>query len=190
MNFLAHLFLSFENDDLIIGNFIADFIKNKEVKNYTPAVQKGIILHRKIDSFTDNNPFVKKGISRLQPFHHKYAPVVIDILYDYLLANNWSRYTNQSLGAFAQRIYITLKERIDDMPPKLKMKVPKMINGNWLESYKTKEGLLFTLQKMDKRAAFPSNFTKAIGHLEAQYNHFDEEFNNFFPQLIRHLQNP
>src|SRR5690606_31649697 len=117
-------------------------------------------------------------------------PVVIDILYDYLLANNWSRYADKSLATFAQSIYITLKKRMDEMPLKLQMNVPEMIRNNWLESYKTKEGLLYTLQRMDKRAAFPSNFTEAIGHLEAHYNHFDEEFNNFFPQLIRHLQNP
>ena len=85
MNFLAHLFLSFENEDHVIGNFIADFIRNKEVKNYSLEIQQGIQIHREIDSFTDNHPSVRKGTFRLRPHHRKYAPVVIDILYDHYI---------------------------------------------------------------------------------------------------------
>ena len=189
MNFLAHLFLSFENEDHVIGNFIADFIKNKEVKNYSPEIQKGISLHRQIDSFTDNHPSVRKATQRLQPMHHKYAPVVIDILYDYILANNWEKYSDQSLESFSKGIYAILDKRIDEMPEKLKKNLPGMINGNWLQSYKTKEGLLFTLQRMDKRASFPSNFIEAFGHLQQDYNLFEGEFNVFFPELINHIKN-
>ena len=188
MNFLAHLFLSFENEDLIIGNFIADFIKNKEVKNYPPEVQKGILLHREIDSFTDNHPSVRKGTLRLQRHHHKYAPVVIDILYDYILANNWTRYSERSLKSFAGNIYFILNKRMDEMPMGLRKNVSGMIRGNWLESYKTKEGLLYTLQRMDKRAAFPSKFVQAADHLQQDYHLFEEEFNDFFPELIQHIK--
>lgn len=188
MNFLAHLFLSFENEDLIIGNFIADFIKNKEVKNYHPAVQKGILLHREIDSFTDNHPSVRLGTLRLQPHHHKYAPVVIDILYDYVLANNWDYYSEHTLKSFARKIYGILDKRMDEIPAGLRKNVPGMIQGNWLESYKTKEGLLYTLQRMDKRANFPSKFTQAADHLQQDYKLFEEEFNVFFPELISHIK--
>jgi acyl carrier protein phosphodiesterase len=187
MNFLAHLFLSFENEDIIIGNFIADSIRNNEVKNYSLAIQKGIKLHRKIDSFTDNHPSVRKGTLRLRPHHHKYAPVVIDILYDYVLANNWERYSNQSLESFAKRIYFILNKRLDEIPDKLRKNVPGMIKGNWLQSYKTKEGLLYTLKRMDIRASFPSKFTQAIEHLEQDYSLFENEFNLFFPELISHM---
>jgi len=189
MNFLAHLFLSFQNEDHVIGNFIADFIKNRDVKNYSPTIQKGISLHREIDSFTDNHPFVRQGTQRLQPHHHKYAPVVIDILYDYILANNWERYSDQSLESFAKNIYTILKKRMDEIPEKLKKNVPGMIAANWLESYKTKEGLRYTLQRMDKRASFPSEFTNAVDHLEEDYDLFENEFNAFFPELIEHIKN-
>lgn len=187
MNFLAHLFLSFENEDIVIGNFIADFIKNSDVKNYSSAIQKGILIHRKIDAFTDNHPAVRKGTSRLRPHHHKYAPVVIDILYDYILANNWKRYSALSLGEFARQTYSILNKRLDEIPEGLKKSVPKMIESNWLEAYKTKDGLRFTLQKMDQRAAFPSNFINAVEHLEKDYQLFENEFNEFFPELIDYL---
>jgi len=188
MNFLAHLFLSFENEDHVIGNFIADSIQNREVRNYPAEIQEGIILHRKIDSFTDNHPSVKKGTLRLQPHHHKYAPVVIDILYDYILANNWERYSNESLEVFASNIYTVLTKRINEIPERLKKYLPGMIKANWLQSYKTIKGLLFTLQKMDERASFPSKFAEAVGHLQQDYDLFEEEFNDFFPELISYIK--
>ena len=57
MNFLAHLYLSGEDEELMIGNFIADFIRNREVTNYSEGIQKGIFLHRKIKRRkSSNNP--------------------------------------------------------------------------------------------------------------------------------------
>jgi len=102
MNFLAHLYLSCDNEDLMIGNFIADFIRNKEVKDYSPEIQKGIFLHRQIDTYTDLHPMVKKGTHRLQKYHRKYSPVIVDVFYDYLLANNWERYSGKAWMIFAK----------------------------------------------------------------------------------------
>ena len=185
MNFLAHLYLSYDDEDLLIGNFIADFIRNKDLHKYSPEIQKGVFLHRQIDTFTDNHPQVRKGTRRLHPQHHKYAPVVIDILYDHLLANNWSKYSNQSLDQFANDTYKILSNRIEELPLILQNRLPGMISGKWLQSYKTKEGLLYTLERMDKRAVFPSRFFTAVDQLEENYELFNNEFNLFFPDVIR-----
>lgn len=188
MNFLAHLFLSCDNEDLLIGNFIADFIRNKEVENYPESVQKGIHLHRQIDSFTDNHPIVKQSVHRLQPHHHKYAAVVIDIVYDHLLAVNWSRYSGQSLATFANDVYDVLEKRMTTLPSKLQKRLPGMIAGNWLEAYATQEGILFTLKKMDERTRFPSNFGEALKHLTMDYDLFEAEFYQFFPELMAYVE--
>ena len=92
MNHLAHFVLSNNDDDLAIGNFVADFITNRQLPNFTEGVQRGIWLHRAIDAFTDSHPVVKQSTKRLHPFHHKYAPVIVDIYYDFLLAKNWDKF--------------------------------------------------------------------------------------------------
>ncbi len=189
MNFLAHIFLSCDNEDLLIGNFIADFIRNNEVGNYSSSIQEGIYLHRQIDTYTDKHPIVKQGVHRLQPFHHKYAPVVIDILYDYLLAVNWQRYSGEKLDQFANSIYEILNDRMEELPLKLKKRLPGMIEANWLQAYGTKKGMLFTFQKMDERTSFPSNFSEAFSHLEADFDAYNEEFQTFFPELIQFVDN-
>lgn len=184
MNFLAHLFLSGTDENIIVGNMIADFIRNKEVENFKTGVQKGIKIHRFIDRYTDNHPQVRKGTHRLQPHHHKYSPVVIDLFYDHLLVHNWELYSNESIESFSNKMYDVLEKRMEEMPLKLKKRLPNMIASDWLPKYGTENGLLRVLEIMDRRTKFPSNFVAGIAHLKADFDYYNEEFNLFFPEMI------
>jgi acyl carrier protein phosphodiesterase len=57
-------------------------------------VQKGIILHRAIDTFTDAHPFLDKA-KKLHSRYHHYAGVIVDVFYDHFLAKNWVTYSNE-----------------------------------------------------------------------------------------------
>lgn len=184
MNYLAHIFLSFANEDLLVGNFMADFIRNKEVEKLSPQVKSGIDLHRMIDSFTDNHELVREGTKRLRLQHGKYAPVVIDILYDFILANNWELYNTQTLESFSIQSYEILLKRIDDLPDELARQLPLMIEDDFLLKYRSDAGLKRALLSMDRRAKFPSNFIVASLQLRTEYDLFNNEFNRFFPELI------
>jgi acyl carrier protein phosphodiesterase len=184
MNYLAHLFLSCQDEDLLIGNFIADSIKNKEVALYTPSIQQGVLLHRQIDVYTDNHPIVRQATRRLYPSHRKYAPVVIDVFFDNLLSNNWDLYTEEPLADFAKRMYATLERRATDLPEKLQQYVPRMIADNWLMRYGTEDGLQYTFDRMDTRTRFKSNFHSAVKDLKKDYELYNKEFNLFFPDVI------
>jgi len=188
MNFLAHLFLSCQDDDLLIGNFIADSIRNKEVATYSPQIQKGIFLHRHIDSYTDQHREVKKGTRRLHPTHRKYAPVVVDIFYDYILSHNWDRYSSEPLPIFSKRIYWILEQRLSDLPTKLQKRVPDMIYHDWLMNYGKEEGLRYVFSRMKERAKFPTNFDRAVDDLLKDYKLFEQEFNAFFPEMIEEVK--
>ena len=82
MNYLAHTFLSGTDDEIIVGNFIGDYVKGRDYNLYSPAVKKGILLHRRIDSYTDKHKIVHQSMSYFAPRYHKYAGIIIDILYD------------------------------------------------------------------------------------------------------------
>lgn len=188
MNFLAHTFLSCDDDHLLLGNFLADFLKNKEVILLPESIQKGIFLHRKIDSFTDQHPLVKQGTRRLQAKHHKYSPVIIDIFYDYLLANNWSLYTEESLENFTQRIYGTLNDNLFLMPPRLQGRVASMIAHDWLMSYGRKEGLAYTFRRVQERVSKPEQFIEVMDSLDRDMELLTVEFNAFFPEAIQFIR--
>jgi acyl carrier protein phosphodiesterase len=190
MNHLAHFFLSKNNDDFAIGNFVADFITNKELPQYTAGVRKGIMLHREIDSFTDTHPKVKESTKRLHPFHHKYSPVIVDIYYDFLLGKNWAKFQKDpsvSLTVFTQNIYHLLQKRHEELPPNLKKRINRMIADDWLMKYTTLDGLHDAFKMIGKYAAFPGNFDNAAKHLKDFMPAFDAEFLSFFPDLQAHV---
>jgi acyl carrier protein phosphodiesterase len=188
MNFLAHLYLSCGQEELMVGNFLGDFITNHQLAKFPAPIQEGVILHRKIDSYTDDHPIVREGVGRLRPHYRKYAPVVIDVYYDYLLANNWDRFHERSLPEFTQSIYRILEKYIDIMPAFLQTRLPLMIQDDWLVRYGEREGLTFTFERMQKRVSFPEHLQSPLAGLDAHYKTFHEEFRGFFPEVIRYVE--
>lgn len=185
MNFLAHTFLSCNDEQLLLGNFLADFLKNKEVILLPEGIQKGIFLHRQIDSFTDEHPMVRQGTRRLQAYHHKYSSVIIDIYYDYLLANNWSLYTEESLEGFTQKVYTILEKNMHLMPQRLQGRIANMIAHEWLISYSKKDGLAYTFQRVKERVSQPEQFAGVMDSLDRDIEALTIEFNSFFPDIIK-----
>src|SRR5690606_5228620 len=93
--------LSKQNEALIVGNFIADDVKGNQYKKYPEAIQQGILMHREIDTFTDNHPIVENSKNLIRKFQRKYTPVVIDVFYDYFLASNFNYYSPFELKEFS-----------------------------------------------------------------------------------------
>ncbi len=184
MNFLAHLFLSGDDEQLIVGNFLGDFLSNKQVATLPRPFQEGVRLHRKIDSYTDQHPMVKQSSKRLQAKHGKYAPVILDVFHDFLLAHNWDKYSTQPLGDFAKNIYQVLQHHIYLMPTFLKERLPLMISDDWLVRYGTEDGLRFTFDRMKLRSSFPRFFEHAVESLQLDFDALNADFNQFFPEAL------
>lgn len=184
MNYLAHLFLSFRSEELLMGNFTGDFMSNKEVALLPGAYQNGVELHRLIDSFTDNHEEVKKCTSLLHPTQGKYAPVVIDIFFDYILYHQWDKYSKFSFPEFKTKSYQIIKTHLEVFPERAAKIALAMANGDFLESYTSIEGLTFTFHRLEKRLKFPSNLAFAVDDLKMHKSEFVKSFNVFFPELI------
>ncbi len=185
MNFLAHLFLSCEREPLVVGNFIADFIRNKELPNYSPEIQEGILLHRQIDHFTDVHPLVLQGVRRLYTDHHKYAPVIIDVYYDYFLSHAWGAFTDEPLQGFTKRIYHILTDNLEVMPPKLQQQLTMMVADDWLMNYSTFPGMEATFQRMSRRVSRPDDLQGVMQSMERDHDLLAQEFSQFFPEVIQ-----
>ncbi len=181
MNFLAHLALSGENNDLMIGNFIADFVKGKKaLEMYPVSIQKGIFLHRKIDNFTDTHYITHELSELLRPQALRYASVVIDILYDHFLAVHFEKFFGENVEDFAQRTYISLFENFKLLPERLQEMLPYMQKENWLVKYGDGEnknfyGLQRSLEGLQKRSSHTGNFLDCIGILQKNYTEFNDK---------------
>lgn len=186
MNFLAHIYLSGGREELTVGNFMADAIKGKDYEKYSGDLRKGILLHRKIDSFTDHHPLVQQGASRLFKNFRHYNSVIIDIFYDHFLAKNWRDYHTQDLADYVQNFYRLLARNIDKTPPNIQRLFPYMKTQNWLYSYRKIEGIEQILTQMNSRMQAPTNIQQAVRELEKYYGDYEAEFTAFFPQIIRY----
>ncbi|MBL4754323.1 MAG: DUF479 domain-containing protein [Flavobacteriales bacterium] len=188
MNFLAHLYLSGNDDELKIGNFIGDAVKGRDLSEYSPRVQDGIRLHRGIDRYTDTHPIVLKSKLRLRPKYHKYAPVIVDMFYDHFLASLWADYSKVPLEAFIHSCHDLLNSQKDMMPNHAQYILPYMIEGQWLLGYRELSGLDCSLTGMSERSSFKSNMEHATADLEKDYESYRQEFQSFFPDLEKFVR--
>jgi len=184
MNFLAHLYLSKNDKNILIGNFIADAVKGKKFENYPKKIKAGILLHREIDTFTDEHPIVRKSKRRLHERYRHYDGVIIDILYDHFLAKNWYNYSEIPLEIYADSVYSFFKENSNTFPTKIQNILPYMIKYNWLVAYASTEGIGRVLQGMNQRTKGISKMDLAIEDLKLYYTDFETDFTLFFKELI------
>jgi acyl carrier protein phosphodiesterase len=184
MNFLAHIYLSGHNELLTIGNFASDGVRGNKYKTYPIAMQAGILLHREIDTFTDAHPVFRRSTKKLHKGYSHYSGVIVDIFYDHFLAKNWSRYSEIPLDIYIQNFYKSLNNHLSILPPRFQNLTPIMIEGNWLLSYATIDGIQSVLNGMNRRTKNRSKMNEATKELELFYHKFEEDFTEFFSELI------
>lgn len=189
MNFLAHLLLSGDDEKLMVGNFIGDFVKGSSLNEYEPEIQKGIRLHRSIDEYTDKHPEVLKSKLRLRKKFRHYSPVIVDIYYDHFIARDWHKFSRISLLDYTHRFYEMIKKYYHTIPDGVINMLKYMSAANWLYQYQYIEGIDKALSGMSRRTKFESKMDEAARVLEAYYDDFEQEFNDFFPELQLHVAN-
>lgn len=188
MNFLAHIYLSGDNDLIKIGNFMADGIRGKHFETFPMEIQKGIILHRAIDTFTDAHPVFRQSTKKLHSRYHHYAGVIVDVFYDHFLAKNWSVYSNENLEEYIQLFYTSLKDNHPILTERTIGIMPYMFEQNWLSSYQTIEGINTILTQMDSRTKNKSKMRFATDELKEFYTEFEQDFTLFFEDLRDHAR--
>jgi Uncharacterized protein conserved in bacteria len=180
---LAHAHLSSDNNDIIFGNFIADSVKGKSYQRYRKDIVTGILLHRKIDSFTDNHSIFKSSREIISSDFGKFSGIVIDIYYDHFLATNWSLFDNRELSAFISHVYGILANRFGILPTRVKKMLPFMIGQNWLLSYSNLSDLERVFRGMNRRTNYLSGMDKAVEVLLDNYEEIKSHFMLFYPEL-------
>jgi acyl carrier protein phosphodiesterase len=186
LNFLAHLYLSQNNTNILIGNFIADHIRGNKYESFSKEIKKGIFLHRAIDTFTDAHKIVRKSKRRLHARYRHYDGVIIDIFYDYFLAKNWANYSEIPLAIYTDAIYHLFDEIKLDLPLKSQQFIKYMIEYNILFNYQYKDGIEKVLNGMNNRTKGKSQMNLAIEDLKILEKEFEEDFTLFFKDLIAH----
>lgn len=191
MNYLAHAYLSFHQPSLITGNLIADFVKGKQqLLQYEPGIQQGIRIHRAIDTFTDQHPVTGTAKQFFRQACGLYSGVFTDLVYDHFLATDSSRFTEDSLYAFAAEVYEGIAKQESTLPPGFMRMFTYMRQYNWLYNYRNNDGMERAFRGITQRAKYLETspaviFAVFIEHYEALRTCYEA----FFPALQTHVEN-
>jgi acyl carrier protein phosphodiesterase len=188
LNFLAHTYLSGCNEEVIVGNFMGDYVKGRSYLQFPDQVKKGILIHRDIDTFTDMHPITRRNKLLIAGKYHKYAGIIIDIFYDHFLASLWERFSNLPLNDFVSRTYDLLKRNYKALPSAIKKWFPTFLENNWMMAYQSVGGIELVLERMAANTSLPNHAGFAVQMLSEHYADFQEDFLEFFPLIIHFLE--
>ena len=183
MNYLAHAYLSFGNAEILVGNMISDYVKGKKKFDYPETVQKGITLHRLIDSFTDVHPATKAAMVVFKPVVGAYAGAFVDVVYDHFLARDQNELPGERLADFATETYNSLQPYYDIFPERFQRMFPHMRSQNWLLNYRTMSGVESSFGGVFRRAKYLEYTSEAFAQFENYYSELEKYYNNFFPEV-------
>ncbi len=188
MNFLAHLLLSGSDPEVAFGNFIGDSIKGRKYRQFPENIQKGILLHRFIDTYTDAHPVIKSSKKLLNPVFRHYKGVIIDVLNDHFLSNHWNNYSDQNIHDFLNDFEHTFDDYKSCLTVKSRDYYSRFIALDFMAHYHQKAGIKNTLKGLEKRIAYRVPLADAMVDFETHYDEFEALFLKFFPDLSAQCQ--
>ncbi|MEO5501568.1 MAG: ACP phosphodiesterase [Ginsengibacter sp.] len=184
MNFLAHAYLSFNKEDIIVGNMISDFVKGKKKFEYSYNIQQGIFLHREIDNFTDQHMIIKEAKKLFANPYRLYAGAFIDVAMDHFLAVDKKRFEAfGNLSLFSASIYNIMQSHLDECPLQFQIIFPYMKCQDWLANYSESNGIDKAFDGLVRRAAYLSDSTEAKKIFYANYQALKYYYEIFFNEL-------
>lgn len=189
MNYLAHLFLGGDEPLQRLGGLMADFTRGRLetlAKQYPAKVMHGIAVHRQVDCFTDMHNHVARSKRRFSPPRRRYAGIIVDVLHDHYLSRHWRRYTDVSREAFIEDAYQLLRDNQHYLPERMQRVAPMMIEQDWLGGYQHIEALGMVYERMSRRLRHPNTLGNAIEEVQAHYSELEQDFENFFPDVLAH----
>lgn len=160
MNYLGHSVISMPNKELTIGNFIANGVKGPRPSGHSETIIQGVWLHRHIDVTTDEHPWVKELRAIIRPLADKMAGPVLDVYLDHLLSKYWSRFSEESLKAYTQRVYGYVME-YKALPTALHPFFSYMSQQDWLWHYQDNTTFIRACNGMASRIGFEKDMTDA-----------------------------
>ncbi|MBC3880404.1 DUF479 domain-containing protein [Undibacterium sp. LX40W] len=184
MNYLAHIYLARQSADAQFGALLGDFVKPGQDTHLGLEVQREIVLHRKVDSFTDAHVLNLEARRLFQDGRRRYAGILLDVFYDHVLAKHWHHYSDQQFEHFVQSFYAGLMQRSEFFPDNLQYAAPKMVEQDWISSYTEFEGVQIAIQRMSHRLSRNGHLLRdGLQDLELHYTQLSALFFEFFPQL-------
>lgn len=166
-----------------MGNLISDFVKGKKKFDYPAGIQKGIALHRVIDTFTDTHAATKEAKEIFRPAYRLYAGAFVDVVYDHFLASDENEFCEKTLYSFSRWVYETIDDYLQWLPEKFARMYPYMKEHNWLFNYRTLWGAGKSLGGVVRRSVHLTESDTAFKLLEQNYQLLQDCYRQFWADV-------
>lgn len=188
MNHFAHLVLAQPTLESTVGNLLGDFARGVDADSLPLAVRAGLYNHRAVDRFTDAHPRVRQMKSCFSPERRRFAGIALDIYFDHLLINHWSRFDKRHLESLIAEIYRRMSAARELMPhEKMRRVAGRMVEYDWFGSYRDIDAVAESLDRVAGRIRFANRFDNAIEDLLRNQEMIRDGFFEFYPQLQQHV---
>ncbi|WP_137905976.1 ACP phosphodiesterase [Chryseobacterium sp. 2VB] len=187
MNYLAHSFLSF-TDGQIVGQFLEDFIRNRDRFSFPKEIQDGITLHRAIDTFTDSHPAIHEAKKVFAPLVRLYAGAFVDVSMDHFVARDLSLNSLAEWKAHSLHVYSVLNAHEQWLPENFKKMLVKMEQDDWLYNYREDWGIKFSIQNVLNKAKYLDKDIPVFEAFLKNKDYLQQCYDDFFPDLLAHAK--
>lgn len=184
MNYLSHLLLAGDDEGLMLGAMLGDFVRGKKIlDSYSPGVRLGIQLHRFIDQSVDALPDVanlRKGF--IKPFR-RYSGIIIDMAFDHELAKRWDTYSDESLEQFDLRVRALLARHHELVPSGLHRFMHYADRRGLFAAYRNESEILLSLSGIGTRLSHPNPLNRVDEIWDGLAPRFSASFDSVFLQV-------
>lgn len=189
MNYLAHIHLARHSDDAMLGALLGDFVFGlAALQDWSPVVRREILVHRKVDRYTDDHPLVVEARALFGAGRRRYAGIALDVYYDHCLARDWARYSALPLDAFTAGFYAYLLSRHEELPGRLHAIAPRIAAHDWLGSYRQRGSVDQAVTRIATRLSRNGErLVECLDDLRTHEAQIAAGFERFFPQLVEYV---
>lgn len=182
MNFLFHMLLSGADDQILVGNFMGDFVKGPLLDRFPERIRQGITLHRRIDSFASRDEWFQCSRRRLDPHYGLYRGVLVDLFYDHFLVREWGSWSDEPFERYLARTRAVIEGQRAELPDRLQKLVP-IIFEELLPSYGQLSGIGTALERMSRRVTRTNPLAGGEAELLRHYADLQADFHGFMPPV-------
>jgi acyl carrier protein phosphodiesterase len=184
MNFLFHMLLSGADDQLLVGNFMGDFVKGPLGDRFPERIRQGVALHRGIDSFASRDDLFQNSRRRIDAQYGLYRGVMVDLFYDHFLVAEWHKWSDEPFSRYLARSRSIIEQQRAELPERLQKIVP-VIFEELLPSYGEVSGIGTALERMSRRVTRTNPLAGGEAELVRHYDDLRADFRGFMPLVRR-----
>jgi acyl carrier protein phosphodiesterase len=182
MNFLFHMLLSGADDQLLVGNFMGDFVKGRLDGRFPPRIRQGVMLHRRIDSFAGRDEHFRHSRLRISTDYGLYRGVLVDLFYDHFLAREWEQWSDEPFTRYLADSRTVVERHHRELPERMQPLIP-VIFDELLPSYGEVSGIGSALERMSRRVTRSNPLAGGEAELERHYERLQDDFRAFMPGI-------